>query len=142
MYGIFACWALICFTHGITGGPYIALLLSNIPKDTKVITFGLMHLTMKILGYAPGPLIAGALIDRNCLFWKYSACGDRESCQLYDLAAYRTSFSFLMLIPGLVAIPGFIAVYRRTNRKERCPLYLAEVADSDERKCLHKPNSD
>ena len=62
MYLIFVCWSLVCVTHGITGGPYISLLLSHIPKDTKIITFGLMHLLMKIIGYAPGPLIAGVLI--------------------------------------------------------------------------------
>jgi len=38
------------------------LQLSHIPKDTKIITFGLIHLLMKIIGYAPGPLIAGVLI--------------------------------------------------------------------------------
>lgn len=140
MYLVLACWALVCFTHGITGGPYISLLLSNIPKDTKVITFGLMHLLMKIIGYAPGPMIAGVLIDRTCLFWKYSSCGIRESCQLYSMSDYRRSFTYLMLIPGLIALPGFVAVYFKSKRKERCPMYLAG-AESNERTHLKKSSN-
>jgi len=36
------------------------------------------------------------------------------------------SFSYLMLIPGVIALPGFIVVFYKTKQKERCPLYLAK----------------
>ena len=128
---VLICWGLMSFTHGTTGGPYISLLLSNIPRSTKVITFGLMHLFMKIIGYAPGPMIAGKLIDNTCLFWKKSACGDSEQCQFYAIPEYRFSFTLLMLLPGLLAIPGFVIVYMKTKRKERCPLYIAEQIQNE-----------
>ena len=85
-----------------------------------------MHLLMKIIGYASGPLITRALIDNTCLFWKYSHSGERESCQLYALPEYRRSFSLLMFIPGLLSISGFLAVYNRTKRKQRCLLYIVK----------------
>ena len=120
MWIILATWGLMSFSHGLIGGPYISLLIEKLPKfeGVKVVAFGLMHLLTKIigsvyklnttrtrtnsifLGYAPGPLIAGRLIDSTCLFWQYSDCDERMSCQLYEPVQYRIYFGLVMLIPG------------------------------------------
>ena len=78
----------------------------------KVVAFGWMHLLTKIIGYLPGPLIAGQLIDATCIFWQYSDCGERQSCQLYTLDDYRLNYSLLMAIPGI-----FDATCRRVKLK-------------------------
>lgn len=64
LQNVLICFALSSFFHGIVGGPYVSLLLSRVPANTKVVTFGLMHLGMKIIGYAPGPFFAGSAIGK------------------------------------------------------------------------------
>ncbi|XP_053382888.1 solute carrier organic anion transporter family member 2A1-like [Mercenaria mercenaria] len=40
------------------------------------------------LGWMPGPVIFGAVIDGTCTLWKYT-CGERQSCLLYDIVFFR-----------------------------------------------------
>lgn len=134
------CFALSSFFHGIVGGPYVSLLLSRVPANTKVVTFGLMHLGMKIIGYAPGPFFAGSAIgninfysvrlqyhfvDSACIFWKTDGCGDKTSCQFYDNGLFRAGFTNLLVIPGLLTFPTyFYIVYKTYSKKpDRCPMY-------------------
>ena len=75
MWIILSLWALMSFTHGLIGGPYISLFIESLThltdQNVKVVAFGLMHFMTKIIGYAPGPFIAGKLIDSTCQFWKF-----------------------------------------------------------------------
>lgn len=107
---VLICFALSSFFHGIVGGPYVSLLLSRVPANTKVVTFGLMHLGMKIIGYAPGPFFAGSAIDSACIFWKTDGCGDKTSCQFYDNGLFRAGFTNLLVIPGLLTFPTYFFI--------------------------------
>ena len=75
MWMILGLWALMSFFHGLIGGPYISLFIESLThltdQNVKVVAFGLMHFMTKIIGYAPGPFIAGKLIDSTCQFWKF-----------------------------------------------------------------------
>ncbi|NXS56285.1 SO1A1 protein, partial [Brachypteracias leptosomus] len=37
----------------------------------------------------PAPVYFGALIDRTCLKWGSTSCGQRGACRLYDTNAFR-----------------------------------------------------
>ena len=152
LQNVLICFALSSFFHGIVGGPYVSLLLSRVPANTKVVTFGLMHLGMKIIGYAPGPFFAGSaignsygiaivlikkLVDSACIFWKTDGCGEKTSCQYYDNGRFRAGFTNLLVIPGLFTFPTyFYIVYKTYSKKpDRCPMYSHN--QMEERKILN-----
>ncbi|KAH3710168.1 hypothetical protein DPMN_069637 [Dreissena polymorpha] len=54
------------------------------------------------LGWMPGPIIFGAIIDDTCLLWKYT-CGERQSCRLYDLAYFRNAILGYSVITSALA---------------------------------------
>ena len=67
----------------------------------------------------PGPIIFGAIIDGTCKLWKYS-CGERLSCQLYDIIKFRVAIiSFGMVARGaaFLMILGLYIYFRVTKRE-------------------------
>ena len=68
----------------------------------------------------PGPVIFGRIIDGSCLLWKYT-CGERLSCQLYDIVYFRVAIHVYGLVCkgiGLLLVVGLYIYVRVTNKKE------------------------
>lgn len=121
MWSILCLWGVMSFTHGLIGGPYISLFVESLStltdQNIKVVAFGLMHFMTKTVGYAPGPYIAGSLIDSACQFWKVDRCaGKLENCQLYEPVSYRIAFGLVMFVPGVIASLGFMWIMRLLSR--------------------------
>ena len=68
----------------------------------------------------PGPVIFGRIIDGSCLLWAYT-CGERLSCQLYDIVYFRVALHVYQLVckgTGLLLLVGLYTYFRITNKKE------------------------
>ncbi|XP_052765230.1 solute carrier organic anion transporter family member 2A1-like [Mya arenaria] len=55
------------------------------------------------LGWMPGPVIFGAIIDGTCKLWKYT-CGERQSCLLYDIVFFRNAVHGYGLVASALAM--------------------------------------
>ena len=68
----------------------------------------------------PGPVIFGRIIDGSCLLWAYT-CGERLSCQLYDIVYFRVALHVYQLVckgTGLLLLVGLYTFFRIANKKE------------------------
>ncbi|WAR16343.1 SO2B1-like protein [Mya arenaria] len=55
------------------------------------------------LGWMPGPVIFGAIVDGTCTLWKYT-CGERQSCLLYDIVFFRNAVHGYGLVAAALAM--------------------------------------
>ncbi|XP_045183048.2 solute carrier organic anion transporter family member 2A1-like [Mercenaria mercenaria] len=66
------------------------------------------------LGWMPGPVIFGAVIDGTCTLWKYT-CGERQSCFLYDIVFFRNAIHGYATVATAIAtlIVAMLYIYFR-----------------------------
>ncbi|KFR01909.1 Solute carrier organic anion transporter family member 1C1, partial [Opisthocomus hoazin] len=76
-----------CFALG--GTPAYMIIFRCVQPELKSLAVGLFTLIMRMLAGIPAPVYFGALIDRTCLKWGSTSCGQRGACRLYDSTAYR-----------------------------------------------------
>ena len=68
----------------------------------------------------PGPVIFGRVIDGTCSLWKY-ICGERQSCQLYDIVFFRNAIHAYGIIArslGFFVILGLYIAFRIMKKTE------------------------
>ncbi|NXL84396.1 SO1C1 protein, partial [Alectura lathami] len=92
-----------------------------VKPELKALAVGLYTLIMRMLAGIPAPVYFGALIDKTCLKWGSTRCGQRGACRLYDSNAYRYSYlglSALLRAPSyLLAVLFFILVKKNFQNK-------------------------
>ncbi|OWF43468.1 solute carrier organic anion transporter family member 4A1-like [Mizuhopecten yessoensis] len=71
---------LLTFVSSI---PYLTATIRCVPPDERAFAIGIQLSFTKFLGYIPGPILFGWLIDLSCLVWN-SKCGVDGSCFFYD----------------------------------------------------------
>ena len=68
----------------------------------------------------PGPVIFGFVIDGTCTLWKY-LCGERQSCQLYDIIFFRNALHAYGVIArtlAMLVIVGMYVAFRITKKTQ------------------------
>ncbi|XP_069105648.1 solute carrier organic anion transporter family member 4A1-like [Argopecten irradians] len=63
--------------------PSLTASLRCIPTKQRTFGLGIQWVIAKCLGFIPGPILFGKLIDMACVYWQ-DDCGDEGSCILYD----------------------------------------------------------
>lgn len=63
-----------------------------------------------IIGWMPGPILFGFMIDGTCLLWKHT-CGERQSCQLYDIVYFRNSIHGYATVTTICALLTIVPLY-------------------------------
>ncbi|XP_052765367.1 solute carrier organic anion transporter family member 2A1-like [Mya arenaria] len=81
---------------------YIAMLRCVEERDRAVGAACKVFLTSS-LGWMPGPVIFGAIVDGTCTLWKYT-CGERQSCLLYDIVFFRNAVHGYGLVAAALAM--------------------------------------
>ncbi|PIO54987.1 hypothetical protein TELCIR_23635, partial [Teladorsagia circumcincta] len=59
------------------------IMLRVVPFDHRTLALGVNWTFLRLLGFIPGGILFGMLIDIACLDWETS-CGNRQSCRVYD----------------------------------------------------------
>ncbi|NXC39457.1 SO1C1 protein, partial [Penelope pileata] len=92
-----------------------------VQPELKSLAVGLHTLVMRMLAGIPAPVYFGALIDKTCLKWGSTRCGQRGACRLYDSDAFRYVYlglSALLRGPSyLLAILFFILIKKNFQNK-------------------------
>ncbi|XP_051878277.1 solute carrier organic anion transporter family member 2B1-like [Pristis pectinata] len=99
----------LCYT------PSLMLVLRTVSKETTSFAVGIQSVLLQVLGWLPGPILFGVIIDSTCIQWEYK-CGYITSCQYYDNDLFRKRFMGFQII-FLVAtfICFLIAYYKMRN---------------------------
>ncbi|NWW52853.1 SO1C1 protein, partial [Pedionomus torquatus] len=96
-----------------------------VQPELKSLAVGLYTLIMRMLAGIPAPVYFGALIDKTCLKWGSTTCGQRGACRLYDSDAYRYVFLGLAAVlrgPSyLISIIFYILVKKHFQNKKDTP---------------------
>ncbi|NXG88457.1 SO1C1 protein, partial [Stercorarius parasiticus] len=77
------------FCYALGGTPAYMIMFRCVQPELKSLAVGLYTLIMRALAGIPAPVYFGALIDKTCLKWGSTSCGQRGACRLYDSDAYR-----------------------------------------------------
>ncbi|KAJ7427117.1 hypothetical protein WISP_09554 [Willisornis vidua] len=97
-----------------------------VQPELKALAVGLYTLIMRVLAGIPAPVYFGAVIDKTCLKWGRTSCGQRGACRLYDSVANRYVFLGLAAVlrgPSyLIAIIFYILVKKHYQNKNSRPL--------------------
>ena len=64
--------------------PAIGVTLRCVPDEQRSFAVALQWIIVRCLGFIPGPIIFGAVIDKACLFWKESCDDETGACYYYD----------------------------------------------------------
>ncbi|RUS78914.1 hypothetical protein EGW08_013327 [Elysia chlorotica] len=67
---------------------------------------GFMAFSTTVLGWLPGPMIYGALVDTCCEIWN-----SEGACSLYNLSDFRFRFHLLIMICRGVSMALFVGVF-------------------------------
>ncbi|NXI39342.1 SO1C1 protein, partial [Galbula dea] len=76
-----------------------------VQPELKSLAVGLYTLIMRVLAGIPAPVYFGALIDKTCLKWGSTTCGQRGACRLYNSSAYRYVY---LGLPAVLRAPSYV----------------------------------
>ncbi|BFZ11247.1 hypothetical protein BsWGS_14286 [Bradybaena similaris] len=96
MYVYLGFTALDAFASSMTIMPSFIVILRSVKEVDKPLAIGLSAFASTLLGWFPGPVIFGNLIDTTCLLWK-TTCTSVGACTLYDIELFRFRYHALML---------------------------------------------
>uniref|UniRef100_A0A915D4H3 Solute carrier organic anion transporter family member n=1 Tax=Ditylenchus dipsaci TaxID=166011 RepID=A0A915D4H3_9BILA len=99
-----------------SGIPSQQIMLRVIPFQQRTLGIGVHWTFLRLLGFIPGGVLFGLMIDTTCLKWQESACGKRQSCLVYD--PYRLSWTIMAVavVCKLVSILATIIGYTTDSR--------------------------
>ncbi|XP_050181285.1 solute carrier organic anion transporter family member 1C1 isoform X3 [Myiozetetes cayanensis] len=114
------------FCYALGGTPAYMIMFRCVQPEFKALAVGLYTLIMRMLAGIPAPVYFGAVIDKTCLKWGSTSCGQRGACRLYDSVANRYVFLGLAaLLRGpsyLIAIIFYIFIKKHFQNKNSKPI--------------------
>lgn len=97
--------------------PDYILLLRSINEADKPFALGVQSFLLSLLGFIPGPIVFGKLIDTTCLKWK-SAARKGGLCVLYDLHQFRLKLSLARFVASVAISITFLVIYYFARNKK------------------------
>ncbi|XP_027750047.1 solute carrier organic anion transporter family member 1C1-like isoform X2 [Empidonax traillii] len=114
------------FCYALGGTPAYMIMFRCVQPEFKALAVGLYTLVMRMLAGIPAPVYFGAVIDKTCLKWGSTSCGQRGACRLYDSVSNRYVFLGLAaLLRGpsyLIAIVFYIFIKKHFQNKNSKPV--------------------
>ncbi|KAG8431381.1 hypothetical protein GDO86_018924 [Hymenochirus boettgeri] len=126
--------ALSCLTAALISvaqTPSAILILRSTNPSEKSFAIGIQLMLLRTLGWLPGPVIFGSMIDSTCILWR-KKCGKKTTCLYYDNNLLRQRYIGLILVFVLGALLFFIAVFVVLCCKEKKTVEKGDVANSQE----------
>ena len=88
--------------------PVLSVTLRCVPDEQRSFAVALQWIIVRCLGFIPGPIIFGAVIDKACLFWKESCDDETGACYYYDNANLSNYFLGLSLGCKTIALVFYV----------------------------------
>uniref|UniRef100_A0AC35TZ74 Solute carrier organic anion transporter family member n=1 Tax=Rhabditophanes sp. KR3021 TaxID=114890 RepID=A0AC35TZ74_9BILA len=106
--GLLFCSVVASFASGI---PSQQILLRVVPFHLRTLSIGVHWTFLRLLGFVPGGILFGVIIDTTCLKWQESSCGARQSCLVYDPERMGWTIMAVAVVCKLVSILTTIIGY-------------------------------
>lgn len=58
-------------------------------REDKTFALGLKFFLTSLLVFIPSPIMFGWLMDKACIFWGKTACGENTNCWVYNGEMFR-----------------------------------------------------
>ncbi|CAD5222066.1 unnamed protein product [Bursaphelenchus xylophilus] len=94
-----------------TGIPSQQIMLRVVPFHQRTLAIGVHWTFLRLLGFIPGGILFGLMIDTTCLKWKESACGHKQSCWVHDPVHLSWTILAVAIVCKLVSILAAIIGY-------------------------------
>ncbi|VDO56347.1 unnamed protein product [Haemonchus placei] len=93
-----------------SGIPTQQIMLRVVPFDQRTLALGINWTFLRLLGFIPGGILFGMLIDIACMDWEMS-CGHRQTCRVYDPLKLSWTITALAIVCKLLSILATILGY-------------------------------
>ncbi|XP_060066125.1 solute carrier organic anion transporter family member 4A1-like [Ylistrum balloti] len=112
---LFFAAVLLTFVSSI---PYLTATIRCVPPNERAFALGIELCITKSLGYIPGPILFGWLIDLSCLVWN-SKCGEDGSCFFYDNDKMSNNILTIVIVGKAVTTLWTILAYLCYIRRDK-----------------------
>ncbi|WKX99988.1 hypothetical protein Q1695_014678 [Nippostrongylus brasiliensis] len=93
-----------------SGIPTQQIMLRVVPFDQRTLALGINWTFLRLLGFIPGGILFGMMIDIACLDWEVS-CGHRQSCRVYDPLKLSWTITAVAIVCKLLSILATVLGY-------------------------------
>ncbi|KHJ93025.1 sodium-independent organic anion transporter [Oesophagostomum dentatum] len=93
-----------------SGIPTQQIMLRVVPFDQRTLALGINWTFLRLLGFIPGGILFGMMIDIACLDWE-ETCGRQQSCRVYDPTKLSWTITAVAIVCKLLSILTTIVGY-------------------------------
>ncbi|EYC41822.1 hypothetical protein Y032_0554g3362 [Ancylostoma ceylanicum] len=93
-----------------SGIPTQQIMLRVVPFDQRTLALGINWTFLRLLGFIPGGILFGMMIDIACLDWE-EKCGTQQSCRVYDPTKLSWTITAVAIVCKLLSILATILGY-------------------------------
>ncbi|KAI6233842.1 Solute carrier organic anion transporter family member [Aphelenchoides fujianensis] len=97
------------FASGIPLNRWI--MLRVVPFQQRTLGISVHWTFLRLLGFIPGGVLFGLMIDTSCVKWQESTCGKKQSCLVYDQSRLSWTIMVVAVVCKLVSILATIVGY-------------------------------
>uniref|UniRef100_A0A0B7BDA8 Solute carrier organic anion transporter family member n=2 Tax=Arion vulgaris TaxID=1028688 RepID=A0A0B7BDA8_9EUPU len=76
--------------------PAFIAVVRSVREEDKPLAIGLNAFVGTLLGWLPGPVVFGILVDSVCMLWR-TTCSTTGACSLYNIELFRVRFNALSI---------------------------------------------
>uniref|UniRef100_A0A1I7TMK6 Solute carrier organic anion transporter family member n=1 Tax=Caenorhabditis tropicalis TaxID=1561998 RepID=A0A1I7TMK6_9PELO len=119
-----------------SGIPTQQIMLRVVPFDQRTLALGINWTFVRLLGFIPGGILFGVIIDTACLEWGES-CGKATSCLVYDPFKLSWTITGLAIVCKLLSILATIIGYMTYRPSDLDNAGSIQTVDSHCHTALH-----
>ncbi|CAD6187784.1 unnamed protein product [Caenorhabditis auriculariae] len=93
-----------------SGIPTQQIMLRVVPFDQRTLAMGVNWTFVRLLGFIPGGVLFGMIIDTTCLEWGEN-CGKAASCLVYDPVKLSWTITAVAIVCKLLSILATVIGY-------------------------------
>lgn len=113
-----------------SGIPSQQILLRVVPFQQRTLAIGIHWYFLRLLGFIPGGVLFGMMIDTSCQRWQYSSCGKRQSCLAYDPTRLSWTILAVAIVCKLFSILATIVGYVTYQPNDQDSALSVQTTDS------------
>ncbi|CAH1785662.1 unnamed protein product [Owenia fusiformis] len=108
--------AVVAFINSIGAVPSTILMFRIVGDSRKAFALGVNSFVYNLLGFIPGPIVAGIIVDTTCIVWQRS-CGKTGGCLLYSADLQRQRMVGATVGVKIVILVFSLIVYALVRRQ-------------------------
>ena len=120
------------FVHKPSTSRSLTFLILTLPylhiHNYYLTTHFLKLIQSTFSAFFPAPILMGMVINSACIYWQYT-CGNRGSCWLYDIVAYRNLFIGASVILKCFSVTcfGFLFGYIKPSSRPKAGRKVRQI---------------